>query len=67
MTITDDSKLTCAWYVSIDQPECGEEAHERVTVQNRVTKATIALCPEHKAIHDRSFASLRTARVGKGT
>lgn len=52
---------TCKWYVSIDEPECGKPAPYAVLVRGKVTKATVPLCNEHKAEHDRNFAAIRAA------
>ena len=52
---------TCKWYVSINEPECNKPAHHKVMVRGKVTRATIPLCDEHKAIHDRNFAAIRAA------
>lgn len=52
----------CKWYVSIEQPECGDPAPYKVTVKGRVTQATVDLCDKHKALHDEKFARLRNSR-----
>lgn len=54
---------TCQWYVSIEQPECGEPAVAKVRVKGKVTRATVYLCSRHKAEHDENFAKLRTERT----
>lgn len=50
---------TCKWYVSFEQPECGDPAPYRVLVRGKVTKATVPLCNKHKGEHDRNFAAIR--------
>jgi hypothetical protein len=52
----------CKWYVSVETPECGKEAPYRVKVKTKVTTATVDLCEEHKAVHDRAFAQIRAER-----
>ena len=52
---------TCKWYVSIDQPECGEFAPFKVTIKGKVITAVVSLCPDHKAYHDLQYAKLRAA------
>jgi hypothetical protein len=54
---------TCRWYVSIQQPECGEVASHTVKVKTKVTQATVDLCDSHYAIHNENFAKIRTARA----
>lgn len=54
-----DSVATCHWYISIVQPECGRDAPYKLTIKGKIVKATIDVCEEHKALHDRNFAKLR--------
>ena len=54
---------TCQWYVSVLEPECGKPAPHRVKVKTRVTQAMVSLCDEHKAVHDETFARIRTERA----
>lgn len=53
---------TCAWYVSIDQPECGLPSVAKVRVKDKVTTAVVPLCRVHKAKHDDSAARIRNER-----
>lgn len=56
------NKATCKWYVSIEQPECGEPAVAKVRVKGKVTQAVVDLCIKHKSMHDENYARLRTER-----
>lgn len=58
---TNKPPRTCSWFVSEDQPECGEPATSKVKVRGKITQATIDVCPKHKAEHDENFAKLRTS------
>jgi len=53
---------TCQFYVSIEQPECGDPGVAKVTVQGRAAKARVVLCEKHKAVHDETFARIRNER-----
>jgi len=58
----DATKLPpCKWYVSVDQPECGKPAPFKLKVKGKVTQAVVDVCEDHKALHDREFARLRTS------
>lgn len=57
---------TCLFYISIIQPECGEQAVAEVGVSSSVpTRANgvkIWLCPRHVAEANRVSAQIRRAR-----
>lgn len=57
-----DEVPDCMYYISPERPECGEPGYTFVLVRNRAIKATVALCREHKAVHDEIFARSRTSR-----
>lgn len=62
--MSEESVPPCKWYISIEQPECGKPAPFKVHVRGKVTNATVDVCQEHKAEHDRQFARLRVGRTG---
>lgn len=53
---------TCKWYVSIEEPECGEDALTQVKITNKAGTMVVPLCARHKAVHDEAYARARTAR-----
>ena len=55
---------TCKWYISLDEPECGEVAVAKITIRSKIGQATVPVCTEHKAYHDRSFAKIRATERG---
>ncbi len=56
---TEAVNQRCAWYISIEKPECGDPAVATVKVNGKTTQATVPLCEDHKAEHDNRFAALR--------
>ncbi len=60
---------TCKWYVSIEQPECGQEGVAFVTaipLRNghvRKLDKSMPVCREHQAESRRRFAAIRSKRV----
>lgn len=50
-------KEFCLWQV--DGQDCNIEAVSRVTIKDRVSRARIPVCSEHKAEHNRKAAQLR--------
>jgi len=52
---------TCKFYVSIEQPECGQEAVAVVTTNlTRKDKAKVPLCDRHNRQYNDQMARLRT-------
>jgi hypothetical protein len=52
---------TCKFYVSIEQPECGEEAVQAITTNlTRRDKAKVWLCGRHVHQYNDQMARLRT-------
>lgn len=49
----------CKFYISPEEPECGEPAVAQVRVRNRAITATVELCSHHKAVHDEIFMRSR--------
>lgn len=56
------SNQTCLWFVSMEQPECGEPAVAIVRVKDVATSASVPLCRVHKAKHDDTAARIRNDR-----
>lgn len=55
----------CSWYVSKDQPECGDPGVAKIHVKGKVGDVSATVCARHKAQHDLAFAEARTARASR--
>jgi hypothetical protein len=56
----------CQFYVSPEEPECGDDTVIKVTVVVRGYAARIELCEKHKAVHDENFMRARKTSTHKG-
>jgi hypothetical protein len=54
-----DEVPDCMFYVSPEQPECGEPGYTFIRVTNRGFPVRVAVCRTHKAKHDEIFARAR--------
>jgi hypothetical protein len=53
-------KPICKWWVSMEQPECGNVATDKIKVKTRIVEATVDVCHEHKVEHNRRGRMVRT-------
>lgn len=59
-----DEQPPCQFYISPEQPECGEPSptYIRVRVQPGPAQVTVDVCKKHKAAYDQAAAEMRNAR-----
>lgn len=55
-----DEQPPCQWYISPEQPECGQAAPTKIRIKTKLLDARVDVCVYHKGQYD-NVAALRRA------